>query len=963
MRIRTIFVLFALFCIIENYGQSISLENIPTPNASNLGRYGDIPVSGYTGQPNISIPLHSFEIGGCKMSISLQYDASGVQVNQLPGWTGGNWTLHAGGAIVRTRCGTCDEAVSTRHTAYSSFTNYFSSPSQLSQDINDDERLKDNVYFNRYDYSPDIFTFNFMGKSGKFFLGNDGQWKVRCDENIDIVFNVADESNYIHPFIGSYPNSLGTKVQKTIKGFTLIDDNGYVYVFGGNINAIEYTLPFFRQMETERTECFFPYCWYLTSVKDKYGNELYHFDYERGKFIAQFYRDEEWIKVEDYNKMNGIPYGNAFYRDNSFFPYGGVLNSPVYLKRISYNNNPLVTFISEYSDTPTESYYPNLKVSQYYHGASYEGLPFYFLQTDEDSIKKYQYIQTGVSRYEKPLSSTRLKLLKHIDFQYGSSIDFSYGQETRHFLREITFNKGKDEEKKYVMKYYYPENLPSDNLSKSTDDWGYYSFKSTTADESNPFAIDLYASRFGTLTEIKYPTGGKTSFEYDINDFSLSMSDDRSKTETLSGLTGGLRIRKISDYDTDEKSLLRCRTFSYENPYTRKSSGELFAKPLHSWENWYANTDDKGAYSKQSYGRNISIIPLSNSFGPHVGYSYVKETELDNTYKVYRFKNISSAYDERFLKDFSDGKPSPFDMFTERGYKRGKIMSIEQYSNNGDLLYRKAFGYPKENLETEYVLTSNLRHGNFSNMASFSFYTGGIYKLLFPKYDVIEDTVFQYNEKGIVTDIRLYKKEDKIIDVYYGYPHKAKVRTLSEDIQKRGSFEQCTKYYFSHNSTEPILQEMAKNMFCIIPYSTKTFINGTLRGGTIRKYLNTSFGPVVYSESNINQDGTISEKTRYGDHWKTGLPKKIIKEGLADKEVSWSYFNMQPSSSIIKGGNNPENETITKYWDYDEFGNVTDITFPNGYIRGFEYDSNGRLTHETENIDFPVKIIKYNFGK
>lgn len=100
----------ALLLCAPSPAQQISEDYFQTPNASDLGRYGDTKVSFYTGQANIEIPLYRYDIGGCDFPISLVYDTSGVLVNKFPGWTGSNWTLQAGGAIVRTKQGHWDEA-------------------------------------------------------------------------------------------------------------------------------------------------------------------------------------------------------------------------------------------------------------------------------------------------------------------------------------------------------------------------------------------------------------------------------------------------------------------------------------------------------------------------------------------------------------------------------------------------------------------------------------------------------------------------------------------------------------------------------------------------------------------------------------------------------------------------------------------------------------------------------------
>jgi len=79
-----------------------SFVDVPAPEAASLGKYGDVGVSYFTGNPNISIPLYNLTVRDVSMPITLDYESSGVRVNSLPTWAGQNWTLNVGGVITRT---------------------------------------------------------------------------------------------------------------------------------------------------------------------------------------------------------------------------------------------------------------------------------------------------------------------------------------------------------------------------------------------------------------------------------------------------------------------------------------------------------------------------------------------------------------------------------------------------------------------------------------------------------------------------------------------------------------------------------------------------------------------------------------------------------------------------------------------------------------------------------------------
>lgn len=83
-----------LFISLSVYSQENKLPvNIQSPDAGGLGKFGDVPVSHFTGTPNISVPIHSLSVNGIDLNISINYDASGVPINQHQGWVGQNWTL------------------------------------------------------------------------------------------------------------------------------------------------------------------------------------------------------------------------------------------------------------------------------------------------------------------------------------------------------------------------------------------------------------------------------------------------------------------------------------------------------------------------------------------------------------------------------------------------------------------------------------------------------------------------------------------------------------------------------------------------------------------------------------------------------------------------------------------------------------------------------------------------------
>ena len=122
--IRKFITCCLLFTTTVINAQQMLPSDVPTPNASSLGRYGDVPVSYYTGRPNVSILIYTLKVRDFSLPISLAYDAGGVLVNSLPSWVGQNWILNAGGVITRTVQGCYDEWIYPKQMQLSAFGKY-----------------------------------------------------------------------------------------------------------------------------------------------------------------------------------------------------------------------------------------------------------------------------------------------------------------------------------------------------------------------------------------------------------------------------------------------------------------------------------------------------------------------------------------------------------------------------------------------------------------------------------------------------------------------------------------------------------------------------------------------------------------------------------------------------------------------------------------------------------------------
>ena len=1023
-------------------GQQSEPVNVPTPNAASLGRYGDIPVSYYTGNPCISVPIHTADVRGVQMPITLDYDASGVQMNALPGWTGHNWTLNAGGVITRKINGNPDEYRLTaeekdkyRAKAWRNYDCYFKCYSVLPIYLRENIANLDNdlLYLTR-DFEPDVFYFNFMGKTGRFFLGNDGQWKVYSEYNIDVLYNVADTINGLMlPFIEDFPSSdAKDKQPKTIAGFKLRDDDGNVYVFGYETDAIEYKTNMFSQSELEKIESWKATSWYLTDVYDRYGNKLYELSYRRGYFLPQFYR-VEYAEIRSGHTNWGwhdVSGQNASYNSLEF-PFCGELDAPVYLENIKCANGQEIHFSVGPSDINMREVYWDLTGPQgsggYLYGYFSEGRTirmFYYLEADNSLVSGCQYRQSNIpiqpgdfmdllhrTRHMRLISMTispaadiyestaANEISYHFNYDYTSrmhlvSVSRSHWGQTGQYVHDAT----------YSFRYKDYDKLPSGYLTKASDSWGYYNGKTYNLGNGTNFAnfhqekaCDTILVKYGALSEIEYPTGGVSKFDYEVNRYSKCVTPDRQSLASSEGFGGGLRIRRITEYeDTTCSTILKSREFDYNVPGTQTSSGQLFAQPVHYWPNWRAHAMDGSSNIELSTFRNTSILPLSNSFGPSVGYTWVTERFNDGSYNVYRYTNFSEASDSLITIERFNGvstTASPFDRFCERGYKRGKPAQIQSYDRNGQKVRSMGYIYRTDDTESSFVLGTNMRSQGMGITEALDYYTGRLYRLYYPRYDVkrYADTLFfeDGKKKITITDYSRYER-----DVYFDQPyvHKARVRLLAQEMTHNGNQSLSTRYtYHTGFNQSDASQDIAD--FIAGPIGRKSYRNGLFLKNEETRFRTQAVNSknvsvpdcqiVYYDAGGLQGDTTVT----YDAYTSTGALSSYTERGQNTTWLLWRYNDTRLAGKVSGHNGNAYNISKTgvfkadsvvtaakaffssqpypmmfaTFYSYHPVFGVTSVTSSDGTTLYYEYDIMGHLSGIYDDKRRALKTFQYNY--
>lgn len=997
-------------------------QNAPTPTATSLGRYGDIPVSYYTGNPGISIPLYTMNSRGLEMPISLTYDASGIQLNALPGWVGHSWTLQVGGVITRQTNGRDDEVTFTQDLMSQKHC-YFQSHTYLydcvhSQNGMNPSLLLSNSYTDIYDVSPDVYTFNFMGRTGKFFLDHNGQWRVFSEYNLEII-NDIDDDNLLPSFITRAPDPLHVLyLPHTISGFKIRDDNGYTYVFGYNQNAIEYSTDFFRMTSKERIEYWHATSWYLTAVYDKYGNQLYTLTYERGKFIAQLYNhsyNKEYNEQEDmYMSWLWNPSFHNYSLQNATNMLSGQLHAPVYLKSIS-GGNSMITFNSEANpNLKCDLLYPNhyrsnLEMYVRYPDTDHSGVTaFYYLETNCDSIMQYQY-NSSHKVENNPLanaciSSLNSMIIHSINGQSESmTYSFQYDFSSRMHLTQVKQYCANQDIKTYTFNYNNYNDLPSSYLTTAIDHWGYYNGRLTSIEDFGTSSIQEYEfsrrpdssySQYGMLTQITYPTGGVSRIEYEPNTFSKYIDKSRYSVRDSIGIGGGIRVKSITEYEDNSLNvILKSRTFSYNIPNTNQSSGELFAAPCYSWINWKLKSGN--TYYTYSTFRTSSIVPLANSFGPSIGYSYVQETNGDGAKTVYHYLNMSSAMDKRPFMVFSDNISSPFDKFTERGYKRGKILDISMYDSSNNKVSKISYEYRSDNTDTDSVLICNI--STLGSGVNNYIYLGGVYNLLYPRFYVTKKTETIYNENESITTVTdyAYNYNRNTLVQYINMngqtkTHYVNTTLLQNECTVRNSQSSMKVYSYSSAYSNDKYADLKSKYHDLRPSSVLEYVNNynVLTTSTVFRYITANGRQVpvpAYTLAKYNGGSAQDSLYVYDDYTSTGTLKEYHQKdgqhvylgyayndnylvwkgiGTLTAPISFTESNIFDPDALytqLRGNYTGQNDDLmlTVYSYYPLFG-IKSITEPNGYITYYDVE-HGFLRNIIDNRQRTLQHFDYNY--
>lgn len=1019
---------FVLFIIILLCGHRVNSQTqfvpvapaTPSANAIGLGQYGEIPVSLFTGVPNIEVAIHTLNKSQVQVPISLNYHAGGFRPDIQPSWVGMNWSLNAGGVITREVRNIPDEneGTSSLNLVGKGFYYTYNELNKANWSTPGANDIPSGHYIDR---EPDIFKFNFLDYSGEFFLDHNRQWKVRSDHAIRVEF---EENDFIYKFTYFNNSPVVSSGLKTFNKFTLTDDWGNKYVFGTE-QAIEYSVgiaPY--QFDYSFTSA--ATSWYLVKIIPQSGNEI-TFSYERGPYQSSF----SYFQHRNHCSAGAVG-GNGFlatwgYTLSQTNGLSGSLISPVYLTRIeSLDDNLSIVFFTSKSQglKYPESVYLNYFANQNYHnGTPHLPLPSGYLSLNQTVGIPY-FLRNPQEGLPTPgtLSAKFVWLkLDSIQFNYTNSFNFSTIRS-----KKVSFHYEETPQKRLsldslstsfagstfreVYRFKYNGNLtqPPGYLEELTDHWGYSNAVPLPKDAVQPYVYHWIGnmeesrsphtnrSTAGLLEEIRYPTGGVTKFYFESHDYADIVGDNRVTAYPAGSnytLAGGARIKRVETYDG--KGGVHTKQYYYVEDFDplklngRKSSGILNAAPKYR----FGFTQVINGVPAQVYAYNSSsITPLTGvSTGRHIGYSTVTERHMDGSYKTFYFTNDMQGNADDAPANIVNSSFIPHVPYNSKEFERGKPASeftYAGYAQNNKLLESKLYTYTK----VGYNLSNYIRSVRF-DFTVWCNNPDGTHSA-FPAMTAYYNYAYAYMNSGIVktsyTDSGEIKEE-----MSYVYDEERQLLKQTQRTSDGKTIETHYSYPHTDNPTSGVLLTMKNKHMRSYPVFIRRFQGEKekLLGGTRNTYTNFqnnsfvalsatdeilpsgAFSP-VYTYSRYDSKGRMLEAFRKGIKPETFLYGfrggwlVAVVEGATYAQVT-SLVSIDTLTgrhgethlvSSLKRLHDRLRGALVNSFTYHVDGSLVSRRVPSGTLHHFRYDHSGRLEQERNMDNELVASYKYNIG-
>lgn len=952
--------LFCWFLCVQTciaFSQSISTDvNVigPSPNAASISKFVDLPISYYTGTPDVSLPIFTLKTQQLEVPVSLSYHASGLKVEEHASWVGAGWSLNAGGVISRTVRGLPDEFYDDPRKGYYHAHSVVASNGNIIGDALQDcsvtnvvtsqtpVNTPDSISWGLLDTEPDYYVLSAPGIESKFFINKLGSI---------IPFEATDLNFVTYPF--SNPAQIPTHSGPTYT-WEIQSEDGTIYKFSSH----------------ERT---------ITSSVCSGGRSMYddHVSYQSSWYLDEISIGDEWIRFE--YESEAISYPASVSESRKFKILGSGAQTVI-------------------SDCTNNNYVTVKRIKRIYSSNGYEvffEVPAGY-RSDLDGSKKLEkitikYNGNFLSAYNTEHTyfgdNAKLKLDRIVQVDETGVNELNQGQQFEYFSSHAVppiYSRSQD------YWGYYNGSTQSSLIPVYKDDT--YHFNKGSSVSRNP---NLASCKIGSLSKIIYPTGGYTEFEYELHSyydanrkqdffyqatsqneglattiFQINVAcsatitkDPLSQEDGPLGYTnlkkwngstyvnfvpsgasgyysnrvtfpagqyrleaysetsdhkfinvefeqvvpgqidvGGLRIKRMKHFDPlNSKSIIK--RFEYIDEVTGNSSGVIFRPPaLGTYMSTNKPGEMTGAFGTLCVTTAIldywnvssySQVPLVVYSGSHIGYSTVKEYSTDESGLNANGYSIYQFINER------DNTPKTFPIIPDidYGYKNGQPLSTKVYKilPNGTpkIIQGTYYQYTESSITGSSIWAVNFKENTsgFCYECNTNKFSSNYYGITTKWHRVITETQVSSDDSGNETSIVSTYTYDQQGNHYFH---------IKEDTQQ--------------NPGELYSEELERHTtFPSLIKKSETFFNGSKISGTKTDYVNTQ--PIFIETWNSKSNAYLRTKDFTYDSWRL-IREQSYLPGAGNSGVRsylWGYNNNLPVAEIFNA--NPDQCSYTSFED------------------------------------------------
>jgi len=451
---------------------------------------------------------------------------------------------------------------------------------------------------------------------------------------------------------------------------------------------------------------------------------------------------------------------------------------------------------------------------------------------------------------------------------------------------------------------------------------------------------------------------------------------------TYEKLVGGIRIKKITDYDSDQ-STIEERNYSYLGP-DGKCSGKGAPEPFFA-RHYIERIEQEAEWLlKGNYYMGIKEIgeeSLLRYTGSAVLYSYVTEDRNvgGKTYRIdYSYGNKDYRCPLIYSTTFGYGQsPFPYD---QNEYMEGLLKSKTIYKSENNRfvpIQKECYTYDViENTRLQQIPSQtcvtfiDLFNGYGGEYSTDERYYYGTYKLISAKVLPVQTKIMTFlGGDTLTTTTNTFYNNDTYIQP------SGTVRYTDEGNNA------VTAYKYSYDSNDAVCGKMTERNMVSAPVSVKTSYKGA------ESLLSTGYGYFTAGSDTLIEPSSITRTCKgetsgieYLKYDRYGNPLHVSMNGVAHRYYLWSYRGKLPIAEII-GGYSSESEVESAVmsafgknmsalsedslpdrtkllngilqkllpkakvstFTFDNEEGVATVTGPNGITQRYEYDDFGRL--------------------